>query len=178
MGVFIVDFRDNYYLAGFVDGEGCFMIKESRRRGGLRSQFQFVFEITLRADSLYLLLNLQDAFGGYMRYRAGQKGRPMAHPQYRWKIVSRKDICGLVDYFDAFPLVLKAQEYRVWRTAALLYFDYSVGNKGGTHSNPTWLALTMRVRKAQLSYLKRYNVPREDVGGSQITSQLELTVGR
>jgi hypothetical protein len=107
---------DDPWLAGFTDGEGCFLLvwKRGREKDGPR-YVNAVFQLTLRADDRPVLAALQTAFGGRLHDApAGRIGSPSA----RWMVTHRADRERLIAYFDRFPLrSKKARDYARWREA-------------------------------------------------------------
>lgn len=114
--------RDDAWFAGFTDGEGCFQIRCCE--GGYR--YVPRFSIGLRADDGPVLEVLNKAFGGRMTYN-GRRDSPWGAregiaPQWRWEVVAKRDLVGLVAYFDRFPLrAKKASDFAIWRRAVHVY---------------------------------------------------------
>jgi hypothetical protein len=110
----LVRMREDAWLAGFTDGEGCFYI--CGNTGG------FIvprFKISLRADDVNVLEELCTAFGGFVSMCAAQEGQ---RPAVQWVVSGKKDLPKLVAYFDRFPLrAKKAQDYSLWRRAVSAY---------------------------------------------------------
>ena len=112
------DPRKDAWLAGFTDGEGCFSLPIVNRhiRGGLVVP---AFSIGLRADDAAILRTLQGAFGG----TAGvQPAWGNSAPKFKWYVHSKRELAGLVEYFDRFPLrAKKARDFALWREAVRIY---------------------------------------------------------
>lgn len=108
---------EDSWLAGFVDGEGCFFISPwSAKRGHLPG-----LSINLRADDVEILRECQRVFGGVINLRPGKGNRA---PQYRWAVHSKTGLTKLVDYFDTHPLrAKKRRDYAIWREAAITYVN-------------------------------------------------------
>jgi hypothetical protein len=141
--------NDDGWFAGFVDGEGCFMIQKHIKRG--RSYWYPEFTIKVRDDDFALLRQCQRAFGGKL-YAVDYTERPYARqgdkPQAQWMVRARSDVLRLVDYFQAFPLrSRKVRDYRIWRSAVL----YLVSGEGTTRD--AWLVQI----KDQLQENRRYS---------------------
>jgi hypothetical protein len=106
--------RDDAWLAGFAAGEATFLLAP-RNRGRLAP----VLAITLRADDLEILERLKAEFGGAMCVKT-PRGRD--NPAATWTVARKRDLAGLVEYFDRFPLrAKKARDYAVWRRAVIVY---------------------------------------------------------
>lgn len=110
-------FRDNAWLAGFADGEGCFALQRSQRAGWV----QPTFRIGLRADDSTILAELKEEFGGSLTVRH-HRGRRNDCPVADWVVGSKDDLRKIVAYFDRYPLrAKKAGDYAIWREAVLIY---------------------------------------------------------
>jgi len=133
---------DDRYFAGLVDGEGCFQIVNPVHE----SWFVLRLDISQRLDRGKVLEQLREIFGGLL-VLDGTK-------QLCLTIRKKKDLLGLIRYFDRFPLIIKANEYEVWREAAILYNRYSCGP--GAAKNPEWLVEAMRAACKELKRLKKY----------------------
>ncbi len=111
----MVPYRDSDWLAGFADGEACFTISRAHLGWAPR------FSIKLRSDDLTVLEELCAAFGGAIAIHAYGTQNPMAN----WHIAAKRDLAGVVTYFDAHPLrAKKARDYAIWRRAVLAYCSY------------------------------------------------------
>ena len=152
--------KDNDWLAGFADGESCFLVAWLNREGYRSYSIQFV--ISLRADDVDLLRQLQAEFGGRVISRPAYNSEEThRNPQCRWRITSRNEVLGLIDYFDKHPLHgQKKHQYTVWREAAIFYYRHAAGlggnHRGGTGRNPDWVKEAMEAYKSELERLKKY----------------------
>lgn len=100
------------WLAGFVDGEGCFTIKHHT------SSFGTQFSIELRADDAAVLEQIRDTLGIGSIHRRDREGRSSFAA---WVVSSKADCERLVAILDRFPLrSKKAADYSVWRNAVLI----------------------------------------------------------
>lgn len=105
------------WAAGFIDGEGCFVI--TRSAGGRSTSLVPRFALGLRADEAPVLRQLAEAFGGSISFSPASRG---SQPRTTWTIGSKADLRRLVDYLDAHPLrAKKARDYAVWREAVELF---------------------------------------------------------
>lgn len=111
-------FADDAWLAGFADGEGCFVINKQSEGG-----FNPVFSLLLRADDAAILRELQGEFGGRLHiHDHPDSSRPGSRPGCVWRVTAKRDLAGLVHYFDRFPLrAKKARDYGLWREAVSAY---------------------------------------------------------
>lgn len=103
------------WFAGFVDGEGCFSIRQFPQATGWYTRLQ----IDLRDDDLDILLEIQDrlGLGAISRRHYKEAG---AHDSAVWCVATRADCFRLVSIFDAHPLrAKKRRDYLVWRLAVI-----------------------------------------------------------
>jgi hypothetical protein len=106
------------YIAGLIDGEGCFSINEQRQHKHLRPMYYPRFNIHLRADDLPILLQIKDFLGvGRIYFHNNIERNPMVS----YQIDNVKDLKKIVELLDVCPLrAKKAREYQIWRTCVLL----------------------------------------------------------
>jgi len=107
------------WLAGFFDGEGCFLI--DRRRGRRpRIDLHCCATIRLRSDDLPLLRNIRRKTGiGSVRGPYAYTGTIRnAHPQAGWTVHNKADCDALREIFRRHPLRSKKQrDFLVWSQA-------------------------------------------------------------
>ena len=128
------------WLAGFIDGEGCFLIARRTRREGAYPYFSPAMRLAIRADDRPALELIQATTGiGRLYDHAGGGAR---NPSSAWA-VNRKDDCArLVQILDAHPLrAKKAAEYAVWRKAVLLWGTAEYGKRAPTRGCADWAPL-------------------------------------
>lgn len=113
--VILPDPNFGWWLAGLVDGEGCFYISPT---AGCR------FIVLMRADDAELLEHIQRELGGmgrigYQFKNAVAGGRnPTAH----LTVAKKRDLAYLVRVFDRYtPMSKKARDYTIWREAVLAH---------------------------------------------------------
>ena len=109
--------RFGYWLAGFADGEGCFIMRKTSGRC-----YTFSFIITLRDDDADILEECAARTGlGKVSYC---KGRGTSRDQARWIVANKVDCFLLVGLFDTYPLrAKKKRDYAIWREAVMLWQD-------------------------------------------------------
>ena len=101
------------WLAGFIDGEGCFAIQH-RPDGG----YATTFRLCLRDDDEAILREIAARIGIGGIYNIGVSGN--SNPQAAWQLSSKGDCLTLVGILDEHPLrSRKAQDYMTWRAAVL-----------------------------------------------------------
>ena len=107
------------WFAGFVDGEGSFVIREQRGRHST------AFQLRLREDDIAVLLSIKDHLNLGKIYREWpRRGREgyYSKPKALWWVQTKAGCMRLIDIFDRFPLrSKKAQDYVTWREAVLEY---------------------------------------------------------
>lgn len=100
-----------HWLAGFVDGEGCFFIHPGEHRPYL--------DVCLRDDDGGVLNEAKMRTGVGAIYRSANGGN--RGPQIHWRVGRAADTLRLVGVFDAYPLrAKKRQQYVLWRRAVLI----------------------------------------------------------
>lgn len=112
----LTDLRDDPWLAGFADGEGCFILNR-QPNGYIAPQFG----IGLRADDKAILVRIHETFGGSLHWQPAQPATGSS-PQWRWRATGGKGLASLVEYFERFPLRSKKRaDYELWRPAVRIW---------------------------------------------------------
>lgn len=114
-----------YWLAGLIDGEGCFGIYASNRNKG-HDDYRLTFSLTLRDDDEPMLQEIHRRleFGGFTRERrqraASRAWQWKSNPTVTWGVWNRAGHLALVEVLDRYPLrSKKARDYAIWREALL-----------------------------------------------------------
>ena len=156
------DYRDSDYLAGITDGEGCLLVdvRRAKRKGAGYVAIHIIYKVTLRDDDARILELLRNTFGGSLSGHTDK--RPNHQSTMVWSVTAKRDILSLIKYFDAHPLVVKLEQYNVWREAAMLYYRHTVPG-GRSAGNPDWLIEAMRAYKKKLEGLKKYIKLHQDI---------------
>ena len=116
-----VDTGFGYWLAGFIDGEGCFVIREQK------GEYRPAFQLRLRDDDLPVLHYIRHRLGVGDIY--GERGRPdragyVSRPKALFWIQSKATCMRLVEVLDRAPLrSKKARDYAIWREAVLEHYS-------------------------------------------------------
>lgn len=107
----MVDKDFGNWIAGFVDGEGCFFMVPVARPGGYRPGFS----LALRHDDEGILREIASALDvGSIHSYKGQSG----HRVVRWHVQAQKDCQALVAFFSEFPLRAKKRtDFEIWAKA-------------------------------------------------------------
>lgn len=135
-----MDDEFGHWLAGFIDGEGCFVIQQLPA-GNVRC----IFAITVRKDDEEILRQARAAVGVGV-VKAWRSPRASWAPGVTWRIQNRADCLAIVELLDRYPLrAKKAGDYALWRAAVLLW-------QGTRHANaaanaPIWRQM-MQLRGA------------------------------
>ena len=113
-----------HWLAGFIDGEGCFRIQKEKGGGYYACQFS----LKLRDDDRAILEEC------VRRTRAGilhvMAAYGTSRPGVRWAVQSRADCWKLAAILDRHPLrAKKAREYAVWREALEVWTHMKRGHR-------------------------------------------------
>lgn len=134
----LCDASVGWWLAGFVDGEGCFFIA----RSGACS-----FHIKLRADDRELLERIRATIG---HGRVVEKPRTSAtrHPQLHYVVSNKAGCLAIVDLFADFPLrSKKRRDFATWSAAVELW------NIGGGRSDEM-TALRRQLREGRVYHVE------------------------
>lgn len=114
-----------HWLAGFIDGEGCFYF---HRSGAAFAPPQF--QLKLRDDDRAILEECVERTGLGRIVIHKRKGR--SNPQVAWSIIKRADCVALVAILDRFPLrAKKSRDFAIWRQAVELWAVQKKTGVGG-----------------------------------------------
>lgn len=110
-----------YWLAGLIDGEGCFVIAH-RQQGG-SDYYSPTFSLKMRDDDGEILRLIHQTTGlGRLYHLTRQPG----NPQITWDVIRKQDMLALVGILDEYPLrTRKRKDYLVWKEAVFTYADGS-----------------------------------------------------
>ena len=114
-----------HWLAGFIDGEGCFGIHRLKREG--RICWALRFTLKLRSDDQPILEKCQRRTGaGCIR-----ETKPPGHnPQAIWIVESRGGCEVIAAILDHFPLrAKKARDYAIWGEALREWGNGDTGHR-------------------------------------------------
>lgn len=137
-----------HWLAGFMDGEGCFYLTKSTT-GSHRCQVR----IKLRADDRPILDECVRRTGcGYV---VGVKSK--YGPQVEWMVVRKADTARMVDIFRAFVLrAKKRRDFEIWSEAVAVMASVrhitdgaSLRRGGGSLRHPAQIQLAILRKQLQ-----------------------------
>ena len=111
------------YIAGFVDGEGCFALKFRRdiKRGRINKPAYFYwdieFAILLKSDDKDVLYKIQDVLG------CGKVGNIDKRGLVRYSVNNISDLSDkIVPFFQKYPLrAKKRHDFELWREAVVIF---------------------------------------------------------
>lgn len=124
-----------HWLAGFIDGEGCFVVQRLRQGNA-----KCIFAIVLRMDDGAVLKQIQAELGvgRLVPRKSPSASRRGSYPELTWRVESKEGCLALVRFLDKYPLrAKKAKDYALWREAVLCWQDVVRGPKQG-ENGPVW----------------------------------------
>ena len=114
----MINDADGHWLAGIVDGEGCFSLSLSR--GGPQKTYRrirFVFQVAMRADDLPVLLEIQRILEVGFVGRVG-KSPSNSKPQMAFRVNSVQGITRVIEVFRHYLLrSKKKKDFLLWAEA-------------------------------------------------------------
>ncbi len=130
-----------HWMAGFIDGEGCFIIArntDKRRKGAAYVRYACRMQVRLREDDADVVMEMRDRTGlGTVAFLQAHPSQWDRKPQVVWNVISRADCLALVDLLDRYPLrAKKARDYAIWREAVSLWAV--VTPSGGPSTGADW----------------------------------------
>lgn len=131
------------YMAGLIDGEGCFSVHKKNVSG--YETYDCQFSITMRSDDADILREMQRRLDGIGSIAI--RDRTSSNPQVRYCISSKKDCCVLREVLMAFPLrAKKARDFEIWCHALDAWLAHEPGG--------TWE--DMSYYRDQIMLIKRF----------------------
>lgn len=157
-----IDPAFGHWLAGFIDGEGCFSFSCSMYKGERRDRPRFA--LFLREDDAAIVEEIHTAVGcGVVRWKAAQRrlSYSWGRPQMGWIVDSREGLRRLIAVLDQFPLrSKKASDYAIWREAVMLWINseqrYREGRRG-RETHKCWAQIT--AIRERLMEARAYKAP-------------------
>jgi hypothetical protein len=121
----VVDRDSGHWLAGLIDGEGCFRV-HCEKRG---TYYACHFTLKLRDDDTPILERIVTDTGiGHLKVDANRSGN--SKPCMVWVVQSRAECLKLVTLLDEYPLrSKKARDYAIWREAVAHWTNGERGNR-------------------------------------------------
>ena len=123
------------WLAGFVDGEGCFMGRIVQRKEPRSVNCQCKFAIELRQDDRPILEEIRSrlgGIGGIADRRVSRHSSPRQNPGVQFYVHAWRDFFHvLLPLFDQHPLrAKKKNDYVIWREMVKLGYGINQGGCG------------------------------------------------
>ena len=148
-----IDENFGHWFAGFVDGEGCFVIDRVNKK---HPTYRCIFSITVRADDRPILEEICGHFQIGNIYSITIHGHRARGAMLR---VARKEyICRLITIFDRFPLrAKKRNDYAIWHTAAILWTNRVGYRASGAYNAPHPVQARLAELSAELNAQRRYS---------------------
>lgn len=153
----MVDRDFGNWIAGFIDGEGCFFIvMVPKRPGGFRP----AFSLAVRADDAAVVHQLHEALDlGTVHYYTATNGNRVV----RWSVQSRADCAALIKFLEDHPLrAKKKNDFDLWKEAVKLAATLKTGRAAKEHNNQIYnqlRALKVNLLAARTEGLEHANKP-------------------
>lgn len=108
-----------HWLAGWIDGEGSFIItRKNEHHGTGYVSYAPYFDLKVRDDDEGLIREIIAVTGIGYTYRRPSRGA--SHPMFGWRVQGRDQTARLVEILDHFPLrSRKAADFAIWRQAVI-----------------------------------------------------------
>lgn len=115
-----------HWMAGFIDGEGCFHVHKKKVNGC--ETYDCQFSLTLRADDAPIAESMRQALGGIGSI-ARRPAKGNAREQVRFCVSSKADCMHLRAVLSVFPLrAKKARDFAIWCDALDAWVDHTPGS--------------------------------------------------
>ena len=151
-----VDAAFGNWLAGFIDGEGCFGM-DANQDGRLYCNFN----ILVRLDDAQIIREIHERLGigtVYTRRQRSIQGKP----QIVWKVRKLTDCQKLATVLDEYPLrAKKRRDYEIWRMALAeqgahqIVSGVKVWDAASAAADAEYVR-TMQLYREELSAIKQY----------------------
>jgi hypothetical protein len=107
-----IDPAFGHWLAGFIDGEGCFILSPTGH-----GYFYARFHIKVRDDDADIILQAYEAPGlGNVYYRPHKNST--SNPAIVWQIQKQSECRQFVKFLERFPLrAKKKRDFEIWKEA-------------------------------------------------------------
>lgn len=107
---------NSYYVTGFIDGEGCFLINVAARSDvKIGHTVNLTFKLKIHSRDLELLKNIKEFFQNIGNIVIRKDG------YVEFIVSSQKDIEVLIKHFDSYPLVTqKWSDYQIFKQVFIM----------------------------------------------------------
>ncbi|UUV42927.1 DNA methylase [Rhodobacter phage RcAqua] len=115
------------YMAGLIDGEGCFHVHKKQVNGC--ETYDCQFSISLRSDDYDILAEMQRRLGGIGSLAHKDRKKENWSPQVRYCISSKADCMILSAVLSTFPLrAKKKRDFEIWQHALDAWVNHEAGS--------------------------------------------------
>lgn len=151
----VLDSGFGHWLAGFMDGEGCFSIQEQRNRGyGQTLHYVCKARVTLRGDDAAILYEISErtGIGTVLSQHCSN-----VNPKATWEVSRKAECVALIAILDRYPLrAKKAADYELWRQAVFAWMEIRRGGAPGTRGQVQHDWSEIRDLRARLMASREY----------------------
>lgn len=147
------------WLAGFIDGEGCFFIaavRRPRKDGTVYYTYRPIFTITIRIDDMPILEEIKEklnGIGSLHTYQPTSGGKKTGQRVARLSIQAHQACKDLINVLDEHPLrAKKADDYEVWKKAVELSLTLQKGK--GASCQQQWK--DMKLLKEEMERVRAF----------------------
>jgi hypothetical protein len=154
----MIDDAFGHWLAGFIDGEGCFALRRHNPSHICGHSWGAIFVLKVRDDDAAIIEEIAARTGlGRVTYGRAPSGYRNTRPQAKWQVQSKADCVALADLLDRYPLrAKKARDLAVWSKAVRLRLQTVNGGPSARERNePIWAEIAELYE--ELSLLRAYD---------------------
>ena len=117
-----------HWVAGFIDGEGCFRIHKSKISSG-HPYYAAQFSLKVRDDDRPVIEEIVSRTG-IGRISAYSRREGNSKPCCLWQVWSQEESLKLVEFLDKYPLrAKKKRDYEIWKQAVLWWTSSKKGHR-------------------------------------------------
>ena len=109
---------NSWWITGFVDGEGCFLIlitEDQKSKTGWK--VRLFFEIHLHEKDEALLDKIKNFFNTGEIFKIKEKSQAVI-----FIVSSKKELAVIIEFFEKFPLITeKRADYELWKKKLIIF---------------------------------------------------------
>lgn len=143
------------WISGFVDGEGCFVVRLIRYKDSCVDSYRYKaeFEIHVRADDLAAIEDIKAYWGCGIIYTDPERnghGR-RAKPSLRYRVCRMQDIHNvLIPHFERYVLrSKKRRDFEIFKAAIALKRRMKRGYRWPQHEHDQFAELADRIKSTR-----------------------------